>query len=150
MIFIPFALNYFTGSLRNFVNICSLQLIYQNVKHWEKKGLKVILSTSHENKKKNSLFLLKISICWYAYLRSIVKMKSPLFNISLAIEASSYLHLNLCKCEFICLQSKTKPGLQFQVVFCQPSVYLQFWEYYWPLKNILFLIDFKILLSQFF
>lgn len=131
MIFIPFALKYFTGSLRNFVNICSLQLIYQNVKHWgEKKDYKLSYQLLMKTKK-NSLVLLKISICWYAYLRSIVKMKSPLFNISLAIEASSYLHLNLCKCEFIYLQSKTKPELQFEVgFFWQPSVYLQLWEYY--------------------
>lgn len=59
------------------------------------------------------LWSLKISIWWYADLKSNVKMKSPFRNISLATEVSSYLYLNLCKCGLISLQSRTKRDLPF-------------------------------------
>lgn len=70
--------------------------------------------------------------------------KTPFFNISLAIKVSSYLYLNLYKCGCICLQSRTKRGLPYLLVFScfvfflHPSVDLQLWEYYWHLKHTLF------------
>lgn len=46
-----------------------------------------------------------------------MRNKTPFFNISLAIKVSSYLYLNLYKCGCICLQSRTKRGLPYLLVF---------------------------------